>query len=168
MRRIIQLFTIIVLINQIMNDEGNPAWNKIFKCGGGTNCLGLDPSADGCYYNRVKKIGWCYHIVDKKGTIYFAGKSDNYNNSNRLRLMQTSPTPCRLDVCNQCESACYRSDCGTPEECNKCTCFLGANSNSTVSSYNWCCPLPADVSILNEDPTNIDLTFLFEKKEINN
>lgn len=159
----LKVLSITFMLYHILCEDGNETWTNRFKCGGGLNCLGLDPPADGCYYNRVKKLGWCFHIVEGKGSIYFTGKKETDEKVKMTRLLQTSPTPCRMNVCNQCESACYRSDCATPEECDNCNCF-SVNSNSTALSNDWCCPLPSNLSNLDEDLTNIDFNLLMASK----
>jgi hypothetical protein len=157
---LLKLVSFLLLIYKLICEDGNPAWTKKFACGGGKNCLDLDPPADGCYYNRKTKIGWCYHLVDTKGSIYFSKKGGKEEKNRSTRLLQTTTSPCRSDVCNQCESACYKSDCGTPEECNTCTCF-SVNFNRTDLSLDWCCPLPDNLSMLDEEPSILNLTFLF-------
>jgi hypothetical protein len=145
---IIKTFISILLLTiHVLSVSSNPEWTHRYNCGQGLNCLGLDPPADGCYYNLISKIGWCYHIVEGKGSIYFAGKQIIPDElTEEPRLMQTSS--CTLGICNQCERACYRADCKSPEDCATCTC-LTRNPSITFLGNDWCCPLPENINELN-------------------
>jgi hypothetical protein len=137
-------FSIFLLAIHILSVSCNPEWTHKYNCGQGFNCLELDPPADGCYYNVNSKVGWCYHIVEGKGSIYFSGKQIDPEGETRV-LQETS---CTFDICNQCERACYRADCNTPEDCATCTC-LTANANTSFLGNDWCCPLPENMNELN-------------------
>lgn len=89
-RIILKLLSLLILIYYCINENVHPEWTQKFKCGGGLSCEGLDPPADGCYYNFKTKIGWCYHIVDKHGSIYFSQSKLTAHKSNSTRFLQST------------------------------------------------------------------------------
>jgi hypothetical protein len=116
----------------------NPEWTKKYKCGEGLNCTGLDPPADGCYYNYELKKGLCYHIVEGMGYVYFKGKLKEGKSG--IRMLQNSP--CSTKTCSSCLRTCYDPNCTTPTSCSWCTCFPGTWTNPDLTQPS-CCPLPA-------------------------
>ena len=114
-------------------------WTKKFHCGEGKSCAGLDPPADGCYYNHEKKKGVCYHNVDGMGYIYFKGR-DKEERKKGLRML--SGSTCTTQICSNCVRTCYDPNCTNPTSCSWCTCFPGTWYDPFLTQPS-CCPLPA-------------------------
>jgi hypothetical protein len=88
---IVKVLSLLILIYNCVNEYVRSEWTEKFKCGGGVSCEGLDPPADGCYYNNKTKNGWCYHIVDKQGSIFFSHKKQTEDQQlNSLRFLQST------------------------------------------------------------------------------
>lgn len=133
-------FLLISIFISYCSSQLNPEWRKKYKCGEGVSCAGLDPPADGCYYNNEVKKGLCYHIVEGMGYVYFKGRIKKKGETTGLRMLQTSV--CSTQLCNTCVRTCYDPNCTTPYACSWCTCFPGSWYDPVLNQPS-CCPLPA-------------------------
>ena len=135
--KLIKLF-LSVFVASCFAADLDPEWTKKFHCGEGMSCAGLDPPADGCYYNNKKKKGFCYHNFEGMGYKYFKGRDENAKS--KLRFLGGST--CTTQICNTCVRSCYDPNCTDPTSCSWCTCFPGTWYDPFLTQPS-CCPLPA-------------------------